>query len=43
MSSDVETDWELSRGGNIEFLVVDQEGNKITVRSGEVRGERVKG
>ncbi|MBM4761289.1 DUF4179 domain-containing protein [Bacillus sp. B15-48] len=41
-SSEVETDFELSRGGNIEFLVVDQDGNEITGRSGGASGERVK-
>jgi hypothetical protein len=42
MSSEEETDFELSRGGNIEFLVVDQDGNEITGRSGGATGERVK-
>lgn len=41
-SSEVETDFELSRGGNIEFLVVDQDGNKINGHSGGATGERVK-
>ncbi|OLO25261.1 hypothetical protein BTR23_25070 [Alkalihalophilus pseudofirmus] len=41
-SSEEETDFELSRGGNIEFLVVDQDGNEITGRSGGATGERVK-
>ncbi|WP_078427754.1 DUF4179 domain-containing protein [Alkalihalobacterium alkalinitrilicum] len=41
-SSEEETDFELSRGGNIEFLVVDQDGNEITGRSGGASGERVK-
>lgn len=37
-----ETDFELSRGGNIEFLVVDQDGNEVTSYSGGATGERVK-
>ncbi|WP_077212249.1 DUF4179 domain-containing protein [Bacillus dakarensis] len=41
-SYEEETDFEISRGGNIEFLVVDQDGNEITGRSGGVAGERVK-
>ncbi|MDV2685613.1 DUF4179 domain-containing protein [Alkalihalophilus lindianensis] len=41
-SSEEEADFELSRGGNIEFLVVDQDGNEITGRSGGATGERVK-
>ena len=41
-SSEEEIDFELSRGGNIEFSVVDQDGNEITGRSGGARGERVK-
>ncbi|MCG7346020.1 DUF4179 domain-containing protein [Sporosarcina sp. ACRSL] len=41
-SSEEETDFQLSRGGNIEFLVVDQDGNEITGRSGGARGELVK-
>ncbi len=41
-SSEEETDFDLSRGGNIEFMVIDQNGNKITERSGGVSGERVK-
>jgi hypothetical protein len=36
------TDFDLSRGGNIEFHVVDQNGNEITGRSGGASGERVK-
>lgn len=42
-SSEEETDFDLSRGGNIEFLVVDQNGNEISGHSGGVTGERVKG
>ncbi len=38
-SSEEETDFELSRGGNIEFLVVDQNGNEITGLSGGATGE----
>ena len=41
-SSEEESDFELSRGGNIEFLVVDQDGNEISGRSGGARGELVK-
>jgi len=41
-SLEEETDFELSRGGNIEFLVVDQDGKKITGRSGGATGERIK-
>lgn len=41
-SSEVETDFALTRGGNIEFLVIDQDGNEITGRSGGVTGERIK-
>lgn len=41
-SLEEESDFDLSRGGNIEFLVVDQDGNEITGRSGGVTGERVK-
>lgn len=41
-SSEEEVDFDLSRGGYIEFLVVDQDGNEITGRSGGVSGERVK-
>lgn len=40
-SSEEETDFEISRGGNIEFLVVDQDGNEITGHSGGATGERV--
>lgn len=41
-SSEEGTDFELSRGGNIEFLMVAQNGNKITGHSGGVRGEVLK-
>ena len=41
-SVEEKTDFQLSRGGNIEFLVVDQDGNEITGRSGGARGELVK-
>lgn len=41
-SSEDETDFELSRGGNIEFLMVDQDGNEITGHSGGASGELVK-
>lgn len=41
-SSEEETDFDLSRGGNIEFLVVDQDGNEIAGHSGGARGDRVK-
>lgn len=41
VSSEAETDFELSRGGNIDFLVVDQNGNEITGHSGGATGERV--
>jgi hypothetical protein len=41
-SLEEETDFDVSRGGNIEFHVVDQDGNEITGRSGGVRGDRVK-
>ncbi|KKE77959.1 DUF4179 domain-containing protein [Bacilli bacterium] len=41
-SSEDETDFELSRGGNIEFKVVDQDGNEITGHSGGASGELVK-
>jgi hypothetical protein len=41
-SSEEETDFDLSRGGNIEFMVVDQNGNEITGRSGGATGELVK-
>ncbi|MEB1808807.1 MAG: DUF4179 domain-containing protein [Bacillaceae bacterium] len=41
-SLEEETDFDLSRGGNIEFVVVDQDGNEITGHSGGVTGERVK-
>ncbi|MGO4888975.1 DUF4179 domain-containing protein [Anaerobacillus sp. MEB173] len=41
-SYEEETDFDLSRGGNIEFMVVDQDGNEITGRSGGATGERVK-
>ena len=41
-SLEEETDFEISRGGNIEFLVVDQDGNEITGHSGGATGERVK-
>lgn len=40
-SSENETDFELSRGGNIEFLVVDQDGNEITTYSGGATGELI--
>jgi hypothetical protein len=38
-SSEEGTDFELSRAGNIEFLMVDQDGNKITSHSGGVTGK----
>lgn len=41
-SLEEETDFNLSRGGNIEFLIVDQDGNEISGRSGGVTGERIK-
>lgn len=41
-SSENETDFELSRGGNIEFLAVDQDGNEVTSYSGGATGARVK-
>lgn len=41
-SSEKDTDFELSRGGNIEFLAVDQDGNEVTSYSGGATGERVK-
>ena len=41
-STEEETDFELSRGGNIEFLMVDQDGNEIDGHSGGVTGELVK-
>jgi len=41
-SSEKETDFDLSRGGLIDFLVVDQNGNKITGHSGGASGELVK-
>lgn len=41
-SFEEETDFNLSRGGNIEFLVVDQDGNEITGQTGGVTGELVK-
>jgi hypothetical protein len=41
-SLEKETDFDVSRGGNIEFKVVDQDGNEITGRSGGATGERVK-
>ncbi|ARK32372.1 DUF4179 domain-containing protein [Halalkalibacter krulwichiae] len=41
-SSEEETDFDLSRGGNIEFLIEDQDGNEVAGRSGGVTGERVK-
>ncbi|UTR12720.1 DUF4179 domain-containing protein [Evansella sp. LMS18] len=41
-SVEEETDFDLSRGGNIEFHVVDQNGNDINGRSGGASGERVK-
>ena len=41
-SSEEETDLIRSQGGYIEFLVVDQDGNEITGRTGGASGERVK-
>ncbi|AXI08164.1 hypothetical protein CUC15_03930 [Oceanobacillus zhaokaii] len=41
-SSEEEMDFNLSRGGNIEFLIMDQDGNEITGHSGGVTGERIK-
>ncbi len=41
-SSEAETDFELSRGGNIDFKVVDQDGNNIVGHSGGATGERNK-
>ena len=38
-SSEEETDFDLSRGGNIEFKVVNENGNEITGRSGGATGE----
>lgn len=40
--SDEETDFDLSRGGYIEFLMFDQNGNEIEGLSGGVTGELVK-
>ena len=36
------TDFELSRAGDIEFLLVDQNGNEIMSHSGGVTGEKLK-
>jgi len=41
-SSEEKTDFEQSRAGDIEFLVVDQDGNEINGHSGGVKGEKVK-
>lgn len=41
-SSEEGTDFELSRAGDIEFLMVDQDGNEITSHSGGVTGEKSK-
>jgi len=41
-STEKETDFELSRGNYIEFLVVDQDGREITNHYGGIRGEKVK-
>lgn len=41
-SSEEETDFDISRGGNIDFLVVDQDGKEITGHSGGATGELVK-
>jgi len=41
-SSEEGTDFELSRAGDIEFLMVDQAGNEITSHSGGVTGNRLK-
>lgn len=41
-SLEEETDFDLSRGGNIDFFVVDQDGNEITGHSGGASGELVK-
>lgn len=40
-SSEEGTDFELSRAGDIEFLMVDQDGNEIISHSGGVTGERL--
>ena len=40
-SVEEEVDFDLSRGGNIEFLMEDQDGNEIEGRSGGVTGELV--
>lgn len=41
-SSEEGKDFEQSRAGEIEFLMVDQNGNEITSYSGAVKGEKVK-
>ncbi|MFS0892493.1 DUF4179 domain-containing protein [Peribacillus frigoritolerans] len=41
-SSEEGKDFELSRAGDIEFLMVDQDGNEIKGPSGGVTGERLK-
>jgi hypothetical protein len=41
-SSEEETDFDRSRGGYIEFLVMDQDGNEMAGRMGGASGERVK-
>ena len=41
-SSEEGMDFELSRAGDIELLMVDQNGNEITSHSGGVTGERLK-
>lgn len=41
-SSEAETDFDLSRGGNIEFKMEDQDGKEITGHSGGVTGELIK-
>ncbi|MGM0890799.1 MAG: DUF4179 domain-containing protein [Bacillota bacterium] len=41
-SSEEGTDFELSRAGDIEFLMVDQDGNEIISHSGGVTGKHVK-
>lgn len=41
-SSEEGTDFELSRAGDIEFLMVDQDGNEIKSYSGGVTGKKLK-
>lgn len=40
-SSENETDFDVSRGGNIEFLMVDEDGNEIPGHSGGASGELI--